>query len=353
MVRLSKTKRELLNKSRESALLAVDIYNKPSTKFRSYGYIVLMVIAWASLFHAIFEKRGIKYYYKKEGTSRYIYIDGEKKAWELSQCIDEFYGGQNSPVKDNLRFFVGLRNKIEHRFLPALDLKVFSECQSLLLNYEKLLTTEFGEEFSLNESLAIPLQLLSVNPEWKKKVLKQIEAEEYEIVSKYIDTFRGTLDIQTWNSTEYSFKVFLVPIIGNSQHTADKTVEFVKFDPSRPEEMNEYERLVTFIKEKQVPVANLDGHKASEVCEFIKNRLNIKCFSPAFHHAMCWSHYRIRPVKGDNNPSLTNPQYCRYDAVHKDYVYTDEWQEFLAQELMDEEKRIEIGLPALIFTTPP
>ena len=46
--------KQCLEKSRDSALLAIETYNKPAIKFRSGGYIVLMVIAWTSLFHAIF-----------------------------------------------------------------------------------------------------------------------------------------------------------------------------------------------------------------------------------------------------------------------------------------------------------
>jgi uncharacterized protein DUF3644 len=41
-----------LEKARDSALLAVEVYNKPAVKFKSGGYITLMVIAWTSLFHA-------------------------------------------------------------------------------------------------------------------------------------------------------------------------------------------------------------------------------------------------------------------------------------------------------------
>ena len=62
---------KLLEKSRDSALLAVEIYNKPRTAFRSNGYIVLMSIAWTSLLHAIFEKRGISYFYKKNKSNRH------------------------------------------------------------------------------------------------------------------------------------------------------------------------------------------------------------------------------------------------------------------------------------------
>ena len=46
-----------LEKACDSALLAVEVYNKPAVKFKSGGYIALMIIAWTSLFHAIFFRR--------------------------------------------------------------------------------------------------------------------------------------------------------------------------------------------------------------------------------------------------------------------------------------------------------
>lgn len=53
---LPKAVKKCLEKSRDSALLAVETYNKPAVKFKSGGYIVLMVISWTSLFHAVFFK---------------------------------------------------------------------------------------------------------------------------------------------------------------------------------------------------------------------------------------------------------------------------------------------------------
>lgn len=77
--------KKLVLKSRESALLAVSIYNNPQTVFKTYAYIVNMCIAWTSLFHAIFEKQKIKYFYRKDGKKiEYEKIDGEYKAWDLS-----------------------------------------------------------------------------------------------------------------------------------------------------------------------------------------------------------------------------------------------------------------------------
>lgn len=42
--RLPYNVKQMLNKARESALLAVEVYNKPATKFKYGGYVVLMSI---------------------------------------------------------------------------------------------------------------------------------------------------------------------------------------------------------------------------------------------------------------------------------------------------------------------
>ena len=77
-----------LRKAREAALLAVETYNRPGTAFRSAGYVVLMVIAWTALFHAIFGKKRIKPYYRqKTRSTRFERVDGDFKHWELSECV--------------------------------------------------------------------------------------------------------------------------------------------------------------------------------------------------------------------------------------------------------------------------
>lgn len=341
MKRLPRKVKELIEKSRECAILSVDIYNKPATKFRSYGFIVLINIAWLSLFHAIFERLGIKYFYKKNNSSRYIYINGQKKAWDLNKCINEYFKDHNSPMRENLRFFIGFRNQIEHRFLPALDLEIFGECQALLLNYEKILTQEFGENYSLGESLAIPLQLLTVDSKWRDKILKEIQSREYEVIKEYIDTFRYSLEETVWDSSEYNFKIFLVPKLGNKQRSADIAVEFIPYDKDNPKEMEKYKKVAAFIKEKQVPVVNPGKLKPGDVSQRIKQTLNIT-FHPSSHHARCWKYYKVRPSSNSKFPEKTKINYCQYDVAHGDYVYTEEWVEFLISELSDIRKRKEV-----------
>ena len=48
------TKGQLLEKSREAALNAVQTFNNPLTTFKTETFIVLMVIAWMYLLHAYY-----------------------------------------------------------------------------------------------------------------------------------------------------------------------------------------------------------------------------------------------------------------------------------------------------------
>ena len=37
------------------------------------------------------------------------------------------------PSRKNIEFFLGLRNKIEHRYYPELDPALYGECQAMLM----------------------------------------------------------------------------------------------------------------------------------------------------------------------------------------------------------------------------
>lgn len=142
----------ILESSIDSALLAVEIYNKPRASFRTEAFISLMIIAWTRLFHChFFRTIGDKYYFKDRKSKYYTRINGEKRAWDLYECLKQF-GTLPLDVTANLELFILLRNKIEHRHIEKreFDTMLFGECQSLLFNFESQLIEWFGEEYSLS-----------------------------------------------------------------------------------------------------------------------------------------------------------------------------------------------------------
>lgn len=61
---LPKTVKDNIEKCQAAAIAAVEAYNRPGKRFRTAQYLVMIVIAWTALFHALFYKkklnRGIK-----------------------------------------------------------------------------------------------------------------------------------------------------------------------------------------------------------------------------------------------------------------------------------------------------
>ena len=299
----------------------------------------MIVLAWGALFHAIAYKKGKKPWHKRPGKTakgdRYVRIDGDPKHWDLAECIKQHFGGTHPAERRNLEFLVGLRNKIEHRHLPELDAGLYGECQASLLNLEDLISVEFGDKYSLTEQLAVSLQFTRVIPSEKKAAAKILAGATVKTVREYVETFRGGLPAAVLNSTKYSFNVFLVPRVVGRKSIADVAVEFVKVDEASKEELERMERLNVLIKEKHIPIANLDLHKPSEVVAKVGSAL-LHRFTMS-NHTAAWHHYGVRPDSGAARPETTMSQYCVYDVVHADYVYTTAWIDKLAHDLKSAE----------------
>ena len=335
---LPKEVRAHVEKARESALLAVEVYNKPATSFRSGGYVILMVVGWTALFHAIFLRRKIKPFYREKDSNRFVKLDGDYKAWELAECARQYFGGTTTPVRKNLEFFIGLRNKIEHRSMPELDHRLFGECQALLFNFEDLLFQEFGSQHCINESLALALQFSRLRDPAQTKAASSLHRPLWQDVREYIDTFRSSLSNEYLHDLRYSYKVFLIPKLANHPGQADVAVEFVKFDPNKSDSMADYQKLVALIKPSVVEAANVERLLPRDVCNQFKAVVQQVVgpqaqFVASYQHVAAYKYYKVRPKKGQGDPNSTDSKYCHYDEAHRDYTYTQQWVEFLKNEM--------------------
>ena len=341
-VRLRKGKaKSILLSSIDAALAAVEIYNKPRITFRCENYIMLMVVAWTRLLHVYFHRTiGDKYYYKGK-NGRYDRVDGERKAWELKTCIDK-YGKLNPAVVANLEFFIGLRNKIEHRHVDRRDvgITIFGECQSLLYNYENTLVELLGEEYAMNESLVYSLQFSHMRIPKQQKAGKLILSKEVEEILDYVKKYRGSLSDSVFNSQEYSIKLIQIPKVSNTNRN-DLAIEFVRWNELSEEEKELYRRLPVLIKDKVIvkSVVNAGKLKPKQVCDEVKKR----CGMPFNYqdHRHFYYVFSVRPIRGEGRDSSdTNTEYCHYDEAHRDYVYEPAWAHLLARVLLEGKIRI-------------
>ena len=333
---LSQIAADHLAKAKDACLAAVTNYNRPGIAFRTRTYTVLMIIAWTALLHAIFHRRGRKPWYVAEGTGpnvKYQSIDGEPKHWELTEALRRYYRGNNPPERKNLEFMAALRNRIEHRDHPELDPALYGECQAMLMNFEDLLRKEFGDDHALSGQLALALQFTALRPDAQKAALRRLQASAATDLLDFIQQFRAGLPREVLESSSYSLRAFLVPKLANRAESADLAVEFVRFDPNRPDEMEDLRKVAALIKDRHVPVASSGLMKPGEVVQRLAGRLP---FRVTMHtHTRAWKAYGVRPATGTDDPRDTQSQYCLYDDLSGSYGYTQAWVEYLRRKLSD------------------
>ena len=211
-----------------------------------------------------------------------------------------------------------MRNKIEHRFLPEIDAHILGECQAFILGFERILTKEFGDKHTLLDDY-IPLQL-------SRSVRKIPETKDGKSLLSFINKYRDSLSMDITNSQNFSYKVFIMPNVGNHRNSSDTAIDFIKIDENNSEEMTKYGKSIIAIKQQKIQVANQGRLKPSRVIKEIREKTDIK--KTMNWHTTMWKKYKVRS-QGKNAKTII--KYCQYDEPHGDYIYTDKWVDFLIE----------------------
>ncbi len=336
MPRRSKLVHQHLLKARDAAIAAVDNYNRPGISFRTRTFVLLMTVAWTSFFHAVFYNKKVKPWYVKSGSgrgTRYDRVDGDPKHWELSKCVKEYWNDQHPASRKNIEFFLGLRNRIEHRYHPELDPALYGECQAMLMNFEDMLIAEFGTEMAMEDRVEVALQFSALRPQQQEEALRRLQSAALEDVRDYVQTFRAGLTPEVLESSQYSLRVFLIPKLESNRNLADLSIEFVPYDPSSPTELDNLRRVTALIREKQIPVASKGLLKPKAVVSRVQEGLAFKFNMDT--HTRCWKHYEVRPPGDSDHPENTKVDFCIYDELAGGYGYTEAWVKYLCRKLED------------------
>ena len=229
--RLKSIKAELLIKSREAMLSAVQIFNNPNIQFKSENFIVLSIIAWMYLLHAYYRSKKIEYRYYRLAGERKRYDRtklGAYKYWELERCLNSEHCPIDDVTSSNLKFLIGLRHEIEHQMTTRIDDYLSARFQSCCLNFNHYIKILFGDNFAIDKHLSISLQFSSINDS-QRDTLKEFSDLPKNIAS-YIHDFDNNLSDELFNDIRFSYRVLYVPKSVNRKGQADRVIEFLKAD---------------------------------------------------------------------------------------------------------------------------
>ena len=284
-------KYELITKSRESMLVAVQTFNNPLSTFRTETFIVLSSIAWTYLLYAYYKTKGVDFRYFNILDTRKRYIkndDGSYRHWELSKCISADECPLDSSTKNNIKFLVGLRNYIVHQKPTTLDSYMSARYQACALNFNYYIKKLFGKKYGLDNMLALSLQFAELDYE-QAQIIKD-KANIIPVgVQTYIADFDSGLTDDERNDEKFAYRLLFTKALAKREGQADRVVQFI--DASSPQAKT-IEKEYWVKEEKEKP-----KFLAKQVVKKIQ-ALGYKDFTITKHTNMWRKHDAKNPSKG-------------------------------------------------------
>jgi len=160
----------LLQKSEEGYLMALEIVNKPTLKYRTEGFCFFICNAWEFLLKAfiIISSDDINSINYKDKTARTI---------GLSDCIEKVFTSTTDKVKTNLNHVVTIRNRSTHLILPDYDYEFAPLFQQNLTYFNRFFSNKFPD---YNFNMAInPFISITKSPKQETSPLMIIDDTKY------------------------------------------------------------------------------------------------------------------------------------------------------------------------------
>ena len=316
-----------LQHGRNAALSALRVWNDPTATFRTQNFALLFVTAWNSVALALLLRDGGEWRALTEDGAPLL-IDGREKAKEPSELVAAALpGSRYEGLRRNVGFWIGLRNRVAHRDLPALDAVVIPQAQAGLLNLEAVIAEHFGNDYLLAERLSVPLQLSGFRDPGVLASVKKLQASLPLDVQTYL-AGQAESNEQLTNDPTYMLRVTFLPVVPTSGRSPDVVAYFVK-----PGEVSE--ELGQALKEYTVlpkvvtpPRPNLI---ATQVVNAVSDQIPYR-FTVTMH-TVAARNLKVRPEKGASDETITDPRYCEWVGSVKRHLYNQAWVDRLISEL--------------------
>ena len=133
---------KMLEKSQEAFLLAIEIYNKPTIKYRLEGFAFFICNAWELLLKS--------YIIKNNDMNSIYYKNKPDRTIALTDCIKKVFTNEKDPTRKNLEIIVDLRNTSTHFIIKEMEAIYLPFLQANTLNYSQKLFDFFNIDITKN-----------------------------------------------------------------------------------------------------------------------------------------------------------------------------------------------------------
>lgn len=242
---------KLLDKSKEAFMMAIEVYNKPSIRYRVEGFSFFICNAWELMLKAhMIQKNGDRSIYYKNSPNRTL---------SLEVCIQKVFTNDKDPLRKNLEKIIELRNTSTHFITEEYDMVYIPLFQAAVFNYiEKM------QEFhSIDMTEIIPQNFLTLTVSYSALNVDAIRAKyPPEIAERLISADAALNAAIEENNNHFAIRVDHYYYITKDENKATAKVRFDK----------NAETSAVIIKEMKDP-NNTHKYKCKTCCEEINNRL--------------------------------------------------------------------------------
>ena len=213
-IRPTTEKKRLLNKSIEAFILGMEIYNKPTIKYRIEGFSFFIVNAWELMLKSKLVNDGISIYYKNNSS----------RTLSVSDVISKIYSDKHTRIRLNLEKIIELRNISTHYITEDYEVKYAPLFQACVLNFineiKRFHSVEMVEYIAQNflmlsasyEPLTNEQIKIKYPPEIAEKFI--LQANDVDVLSKEYNSDKFAIGVRqnfyiTRNRSDSDFTVRL------------------------------------------------------------------------------------------------------------------------------------------------
>lgn len=304
---------KLIDKSKEAFLMAIEIYNKPSIKYRVEGFSFFICNAWELMLKAhIINKSGDRAVYYKDNPTRTI---------SLENCISAVFTNDKDPLRRNLEKIVELRNTSTHFVFEEYEMVYVPLFQACIFNFIEKIQAFHNVDMTEN----IPQNFLTLAVSVSTLDTEEVRAKyPKEIADKLIAANNNISPIINESNSRFAIQVNHHYFITKNK---EKASTFVAVD-------NSAETKVKVVKELKDP--NLT-HKytAKKCCSEITKKLGksgIEMNFNTYHFNLFCKYYDIK-----NNQKLC---YITKMFSQPQYSYSIQAIDFIVEEIKKDPENI-------------
>ena len=209
--------RKLLEKSKEAFVMAIEIYNKPTIKYRVEGFSFFICNAWELMLKA--------HIIKEYGKDSIYYKDNTERTITLENCLQKVISNEKAPLRRNLSKIIELRNTSTHFITEEYEMIYIPLFQACVLNFVE----KMQEYHGIDMTEVIPQNFLNLVVSMRaldESVIRTKYPEE--IATRIIEANAQLEPMIAENNQSFAIKVEHLHFITKDKNKATSSVHIDK-----------------------------------------------------------------------------------------------------------------------------